>query len=81
MPTLNLVAGDYDVDSQGHHVCDTDGYAVVLTEAKEVDVPDQADYDRIEPILEDQRVRRGLNPDGSVPENLAEEIKPEEVTA
>jgi hypothetical protein len=65
MPTLNLVAGDYDIDSSGHHVCDENGFAILLTEPKEVTVTVQTDYDRIEPILEDQRVRRGLNTDGS----------------
>jgi hypothetical protein len=68
MPTLNLVQGDYDVDAQGHHVCDENGFAVTLTEAKQVEISSQENYDRILPILEDQRVRRGLNPDGSQPE-------------
>jgi hypothetical protein len=65
MPTLNLVAGDYDIDTSGHHVCDDRGFAIELTESKQVEVTEQSDYDRIEPILEDQRIRRGLNADGS----------------
>jgi hypothetical protein len=72
MPTLNLVAGDYDIDSSGHHVCDESGFAILLTETKEVTITEQTDYDRINPILEDQRVRRGLNPDGSEIEELVE---------
>lgn len=67
MATLNLIAGDYDFDSNGHHVCDDQGFAILLTEPKAVEIS-QLDYDRVEPILEDYRVNRGLNPDGSVPE-------------
>jgi hypothetical protein len=65
MTTINLVSGDYDIDSQGHHVCDENGFAIVLTESKQVDVTEQSDIDRIQPILEAYRVARGLNPDGS----------------
>ena len=72
MPTLNLVAGDYDVDSGGHHVFDDRGYAVLLTEGKTVEITAQEDYDRIEPILESYRVARGLNPDGSPIEELVD---------
>jgi len=68
MPTINLVAGDCDIDSYGHHICDANGFASVVTENKQVDVSDQANYDRIQPILESYRVARGLNPDGSFPE-------------
>lgn len=67
MPIVNLVADDYDIDSQGHHVCDERGFAIVLTESKQIEVTEQSDVDRIQPILEAYRLARGLNADGSQP--------------
>ena len=63
MITLKLISGDYDVDSSGHHVCDGNGFAIRLTEAKTIEITEQADYDRINTIIEAARIQRGLNAD------------------
>jgi len=73
MSILNLVPGDYDIDSSGHHICDERGFAVIVTEEKQIEVTEQLDVDRIEPILEAYRLERGLNPDGSQIKTLIEE--------
>jgi hypothetical protein len=59
MPTLNLIAGDYDISDCGCHVCDEKGYAIIISESKQIELS-QEDYDRIFPIVEDQRIRRGV---------------------
>ena len=65
MTTLNLIPGDYDINSQGHHICNDQGFAIVLTEEKQVEIPNQDDYDRILIVTEGCRIARGLNTDGS----------------
>lgn len=64
---IHLVPGDYLIDESGHHVCCKDGYAVICTKATVVTVPDRANYSRIWPIIQHERVARGVNPDGTVP--------------
>jgi hypothetical protein len=61
-----LIAGDNDWSSEGHHVCDGRGFSIVLDEPKTIEVYDEIGA-RILPIIEDARVIRGLERDGSVP--------------
>jgi hypothetical protein len=68
---IQLVAGDHDWSLEGTHVLDDNGFALVLSEGKYLEVTQEV-YDRIIPIVEGNRVFRGLNPDGSVPEALQE---------
>ena len=63
---LTLIAGDHDWSLEGTHVLDGNGFAIVLSEGKELDVSEDV-HARILPIIEGSRVCRGLNPDGSVP--------------
>lgn len=71
---IQLLAGDHDWSVEGTHVLDENGFAVVLTEDKAVEVSEEVSS-RILTIIEGCRVHRGLNPDGSVPEP---EVVPEE---
>jgi len=63
---LELLAGDYDWTEQGIHVWDENGFSTVLTEPKTVEM-DQEIYNEVIIHVENSRVLRGLNPDGSIP--------------
>ena len=63
---IKLIAGDNDWSTEGHHICNENGFALVLTEEKTINVSSEV-YNRILPIIQDCRVFRGLNPDGTVP--------------
>ena len=63
---INLIASDHDWSTEGTHVLDENGFAIVLSEPKTIEVDDDT-WLRITPIIEDSRVFRGLNADGSVP--------------
>lgn len=63
---IALIAGDHDWSIEGHHICDSRGFSIVLEEAKTIEVSDEVGA-RILPIIEDARVYRGLERDGSVP--------------
>lgn len=73
---IQLLAGDHDWSAEGTHVLDDNGFAIILTEDKTIDVDDDT-WLRITPIIEDCRVFRGLNPDGSVPVALDPEVTQE----
>lgn len=64
---INLLAGDYDWTTEGSHVWDDNGFSMVLTEPKTIEVSNEVGA-TIVPFIEGFRVFRGLNPDGSVPE-------------
>jgi len=66
MPNITLIPGDYDLNDKGYHICDERGYAIIVTEEKEVTITEQSDYERIDPITRAHRVFRGLSPDGYV---------------
>jgi len=63
---LQLIAGDYDWSNMGTHIWDENGYSIVLTEPKTVEM-DQEVYDEVITFVENSRVLRGLNPDGTTP--------------
>ena len=73
---LELLAGDYDWTEQGSHVWDENGFSTVLTEPKTVEM-DQEIYNEVIVHVENSRVLRGLNPDGSVPVPPEPEPTPE----
>lgn len=67
MQTIELIAGDYDWTTEGSHVWDENGFSIVLTESKTIEVADEVATEII-PHIEASRACRGLNPDGSIPE-------------
>jgi hypothetical protein len=78
---LELLAGDYDWTEQGSHVWDENGFSTILTEPKTVEM-DQEIYNEVVVHVENSRVLRGLNPDGTVPvpppqEGLIEDVPDE----
>ena len=62
---LVLFTGDYDWTELGSHAWDENGYSIILTESKTVEMTQEV-YNEVIPFVEAYRVSRGLNPDGSV---------------
>jgi hypothetical protein len=63
---IKLLPGDHEWSVKGTHVCDACGIAKILEEELELDVDDSI-ADKIMPIIEHDRLGRGLMPDGSLP--------------
>jgi len=67
MQTLNLVIGDYDFDSEGHNVCNDEGYAIKIDAPKSVELSEEAHASALQ-LVQFERVNRGLNEDGTINE-------------
>jgi hypothetical protein len=64
---LELLPGDYDWTPQGTHIWNEHGFSIVLTEPKTVEMSLEI-YNATIGFVQNARISRGLNADGSIPE-------------
>ncbi|CAB5221422.1 hypothetical protein UFOVP244_160 [uncultured Caudovirales phage] len=58
---IQLVPGDYLWSSEGTHVCDANGFAIVVSEEVSVEV-DDAKSTTVWTLIQSDRVARGVDP-------------------
>ena len=76
---LILKKGEYKWSSDGVHVCDERGFAVVCEEDCEVEIPHPENFERASKVVAEDRKIRGVVPTFSIP--AAPSPEPEAVPA
>lgn len=61
---ISLIAGDHDWTEEGFHTWDEKGFSIILDKPKTIEVTEEV-RNIITPYIEQARINRGLNPDGS----------------
>jgi len=64
---LILKKGEYKWSSDGVHVCDERGFAVVCEEDCEVEIPHPENFERASKVVAEDRKIRGVVPSFSIP--------------
>lgn len=64
---LLLKKGEYKWSTEGTHICDERGFAIVCEEDCEVEIPESANFERAFRIVAEDRKLRGVSPSFSIP--------------